>query len=327
MANYEAMTNKELQELCKENGLSTSGPKAILIARLKQGKVNEADVIAETAKTEKSEFAINAMRSALIAAHKLNNRKAITADQATMAGVSDAKYKEWVNMVEELHQKVETYNDLRHTENSTDEQRNLAEGRIYPLWRKCVACGESDEDKKFHKRWFIRPTDVSSLVGYDEVFYATEMGTQMGHATATVFRKKVETLIGWRITGNMVLNDKDRDDLLEYERAVKAVKVATERLNGYTKGDNHIKGLIEKIADMENQIKTVEDTLRQLGQDDNQIAESPIVVPFKVQLKTLKGEKESTEKNKTTNAEIIRKLEERAKQIYATLNPIDETIE
>ena len=75
---------------------------------------------------------------------------------------------------------------------------------------------------------------------------------------------------------------------------------------------------------MENQIKTTEDILRKLGQDDNEIAISEIIIPFRLQLKALKGEKESTEKSKTSNEETVRKLEERAKAIYATLNPIEE---
>ncbi len=324
MANYEAMTKEQLVEVCREKGLATSGVKATLIARLKTGVVNEAEVIKEVAKSEKSEYAINAMRKALIAAHKLNNKKAITSDMATMAGVSESKFKEWCNKVEELRVQIAKYNDLKHQEKTTKEELDQARGKIYPLWRKCVECGESDTDKKFHKRWFIRPTDVETLTGFDEKFYGTEVGTQLGHATSTIFRKLVESLIGWRITGNIMLSDADRDDLLEYEKAVKAVKSATEKLNGYTRNDNHVKGIIEKIADMEKQIATVEDTLRQLGQNDNEIAESPIVVPFKVQLKALKGEKETTEKNKTQNEETVRKLEERAKAIYATLSPIEE---
>lgn len=328
MANYNAMTNKELKELCKKNGLATTGAKPVLVARLNAAKLKAAEEVPAETKTEEkeepSEFAINAMKPALINAHKLNNKKAITSDMATMAGVSADKFKEWLAKVENLRVQVANYNDLRHKEGSTKEQLKLAEGKIYPAWRDVAKCGASDETKAFHKKWFIRETDVPSFIGFDESFYATEVGTQMGHATSNAFRKKVETLIGWRITGNEMLDDKDRDDLLEYERAKKAVKTAEEKLNGYTKNESHVKGLIEKIADMEKQIKTVENTLRQLGQNDNEIAESPLVVPFKVQLKALKGDKESTEKSKTENEEKVRKLEERANAIYANLSPIEE---
>ena len=327
MANYNAMTNKELQALCKEKGLSASGSKPILVARLKSAGVTETNVIAEVVEStgKPSEYAINAMRPALIAAHKLSNKKAITEEIAISAGVTKEKLDEWKKLVETLRQTVANCNDLRHKENATIAEIEEAEGKIYPAWRKVAACGASDADSKvFHKKWFIRETDVPSLIGFDEKFYSTEVGTQMGHATPATFRKMVESLIGWRITGNLMLNDKDRDDLLEYEKALKAIKSAEDKLNGYMKGDNHVKGLIEKIADMERQIKTVEDTLRSLGQDDNEIAESSIIAPFKVQLKALKGDKESTEKNKTANEETVRKLADRAKAIYATLAPIEE---
>lgn len=328
MANYEAMTNKQLQELCKEKGLSTSGTKPILIARLKNGAVNETEVIKEVAEEVASEkpspFAINAMRPALIAAHKLNNRKAITEEIAISAGVTKEKLDEWRTLVEDLRKVVAECNNLRHKEESTSEQITVAKGQIYPKWRKVCKCGESEKDKSFHSRWFIRPEDVDSLIGFDEKFYATEVGTQMGHATPSMFRKYVESLIGWRITGNNMLTDKDRDDLLEYEKAKKTVKTSEERLDGYMKKDVHIKGLVEKIEDMENQIKLVKDTLRQLGQTEEEIAESPIVASFKTQLKVLKAEKESTDKAKASAEETVRKLKKRAEEIYATLKLIEE---
>ena len=327
MANYQAMTNKELINLCKERGLATSGSKPVLIARLTNGVKTEAEVVAEVKAEENkpSEFAINAMRPALIAAHKLNNKKAISSENATHAGVSDYKFKEWLAKVEALRQAVAECNELRHKHGSTVEQIKEAEGKIYPAWRKVAECGASNADSKvFHKKWFIRETDVPSFIGFDESFYATEMGTQMGHATPTVFRKHVEALIGWRITGNDMLSDNDRDDILEFEKAKKGILSADNKLNGYMNGDEHVKGLIEKIADMENQIKTIEDTLRSLGQSDNEIAESVIVAPFRVQLKALKGEKEQTEKSKVANEETVRKLEKRAEEIYALLKPIEE---
>lgn len=328
MANYQAMTNKQLQALCKEKGLSTSGSKPVLIARLNNlgatATVEEVTSEVREATEEISQYAINAMRKALISAHKLNNKKAITEDIAVSSGVSVEKLTEWKEKVESLRQVVMACNDVRHRESSTREQLVLAEGRIYPCWRDVCKCGMSETDKSFHGRWFIRQSDVASLIGFDEKFYATEVGTQMGHAPSSTFRKYVESLIGWRITGNDMLNDKDRDDLLEYEKAVKTIKTSDDRLNGFMKGDNHIKGLIEKIRDMENQIKSTEDILRSLGQNDNDIAESPIVASFKAQLSAFKKDKETVEKTKTKAEETVRKLKERAEQIYATLHLIEE---
>ena len=326
MANYQAMTNKELINLCKEKGLATTGNKAILIARLSQGGKSE-EVTTEVKATDEnrtSEFAINAMRKALIGAHKINNKKAISSDFAISHGVSSDKFKEWCTYVEDLRQVVAECNNLRHNRKSTVEEINDKRGKVYPAWRKVAACGADGTNKVFHKNWFIREADVDSLIGFDESFYATEVGTQMGHATPTVFRKYVEALIGWRITGNDMLSDKDRDDLLEFEKAKKGIISCDNKLNGYMNNDEHVKGLIEKIADMDNQIKTIENTLRSLGQDDNEIAESVIIAPFKVQLKALKSDKESTEKTKVAHEETVRKLEKRAEEIYSILKPIEE---
>lgn len=326
MANYQAMTNKELINLCKERGLSTSGPKAVLIARLSQGVKSEAEVVAEAVKevaeNRTSEYAINAMRPALIAAHKLNNKKAITPEYATMAGVSEDKYKEWLGKVEALRQSVAKFNELRQSQSSKDktEELEIAKNSVFATWRKCVECG--DDGNKFHKKWFINPEyDIYSLAGYDETKYETKNGAQMGHATPTAFRKMVEFLIGWRITGNLILSDEDRDDLLEYEKAKKGIATCDKKLNGYGEGEKHVKGLIEKIVDLENHIKFGEEMFRSQGQDDNEIAENMFLMPSRVQLKALKSEKESAEKTKAAHEETVRKLEDRANAIYAKLNP------
>ena len=213
MANYTTMKKEELVNLCKERKLATDGAVPVLIARLKASDENvseNASPVGVTS-TKPSEYAINAMRPALIGAHKLNNKKAITQQDAIMAGVSEDKFREWCDKCESCRQLVEEYCKLKQVQSVEQEKLTLAYGRLFPAWRELVACGA---EKDFHKNWFIRKEDVDSLVGYNETFIATDMGTQFGNATPVIFRKKVESLIGCRIAANEVMNNKDRDDPL-----------------------------------------------------------------------------------------------------------------
>lgn len=321
MTKYAEMKKQELVNLCEARGLATDGVVSVLIARLKEADKSGVETD-RTATTKPSEFAINAMRPAIIGAHKLNNKKAITQQDAIMAGVSEDKFREWCTKCEELRGYVAEYCKLKQIKSVEQEKLVLAKGRIYPTWRELVACGA---EIGFHKNWFIREEDIESLVGYNETFIATDMGTQFGNNTPTIFRKKVESLIGCRIAANEVMNDKDRDDLMEFYKARTAVAKATDRLNGTTNNDGeHVKGLNDNIADMKAQIKTSEDVLRALGQSEEEISGSPIIAPFRVQLKALETAKKQAEETLKNNEAIVTKLQTRADQIHAAIKRIEE---
>lgn len=315
--NKNTKTKQELIDECKERGLSTDGTVAVLLARLKAA----GDVVIKD-ETKPSEYAINAMRPALIGAHKLNNKKAITQQDAIMAGVSEGKFREWCTKCEDLRMLVVEYCKLKQIKSVEQEKLDLAKGRIYPTWRDVVSCGA---EKGFHKNWFIRPEDVDSLIGYNETFIATDMGTQFGNNTPMIFRKKVESLIGCRIAANDVMNDKDRDDLMEFYKARSAVSKATDRLHGTTNNNGeHVKGILDKIKDIQAHIATSEEVLRALGQSESEISGSTIIAPFRVQLSALESDKKQTEENLKNNESIVTKLQTRADQIHATLKGIEE---
>lgn len=320
MKKVEEMTKQELINECKERALATHGTVEVLRARLKDAIINGKEKVEKPEKP--SEFAINAMRPALIGAHKLNNRKAITLDYAIIAGVSESKFREWCTKCEELRGYVAEYCKLKQIKSTPQEKLDLAKGRIYPTWRELVACGA---EINFHKNWFIRPEDIESLIGYNETFIATDMGTQFGNSTPIIFRKKVESLIGCRIAANEVLNDKDKEDLMEFYKARSAVQKAEDRLNGTTNNDGeHVKGIYDKIKDMEVQIATSENVLKSLGQTEEEISASEIIAPFRVQLKALNKSKEATEESLANNKAIMEKLQTRANQIHATMKLIEE---
>lgn len=316
--NYAEMELKELVNLAKEAGIKGTSKmnKAVLIAAL-----NNADKATEE-RSKKPAYPVNAMRTAIISAHKLNNKSAISKDDAIKGGTTEERFEQWVQWVADLREIASAYVVLKHSRLATKKEKDTARGKIFPAWRSILAVGEEDV---FHKNMFVTEHDVDSIVGYAETFVATSKGTAHSVQSPILFRKKIETLLGCRIAGNAILDDDQRDTLAEFYGAQKTLKNAENRLNGTEdKNGKHIPGVLDIIDTLGKEIKNMKALLTGLGVSEDDISKNATIMGMEERLEELKKEQKTLETSKKNATDTITKLEPKAKAIEDTLNPIEE---
>ena len=288
------------------------------------GTTSESDkeVVAEP----KSEYAINAMRDAIIFAHNYPqcNKKAITEAMALENGATTERFNQWVYWVENLRETVVAYCELKQVKGADPKELAAARGRIFAAWRTILKVGE---ENVFHPNMFLIPEDIESLVGYNETFMATYKGTQFANTSKVIFRKYVESLLGCRIAGNAVLKDADRDTLAEYYGAERAIDKANKALNGTDKNTKdgvvtHVKGIIENIADLTTRISDGEAMLKGFGVSDEDIAQNSMLGALRANLRELEASKVSAEKSRKEAEETKAKHAERVTEIESMLNSL-----
>ena len=186
-------------------------------------------------------YNINAMRPALIAAHKDNNKKALTKDQATGAGVGIDYFNQWVQDVNALRETIYDYVTKKHDPSADKAVVNTAREQIFPKWKTILEAGEKS---KTTKELRVSEFDVDSLVGYAEKFMATGAGTQIAGTTQQIFRKYVESLLGVRIAQNTVLSDEDRDILDAYYKAARRIGQLTDQIAELKQTKSNFKKMI-----------------------------------------------------------------------------------
>ena len=162
-------------------------------------------------------YNINEMRQVLVNAHNDNNKKAINLDMVSGAGIDVAYFTKWKNDIEALRKITLAYVMKKHDPAATNEEIDELRGKIYPKWKTILEAGE---EKKTVKTFSCREYDVDSIVGYCETFVSTACGTAQAGTSETMFRKKIESLIGCKIAKNAVLNDTQRDTLDAYYKAL-----------------------------------------------------------------------------------------------------------
>lgn len=225
----------------------------------------------------------NVMRNALVAAHNQNNTKAITADQATGAGVDAAAFKKWCSDVNALRETV--WNYVAKKKNSRRdaikaEEIRAARELIYPKWREILAAGE---EKVLEKQLRVSENDIEDLIGFSWCFMGTGKGTAEARVGEQIFRRLVESLIGCAIAKNAVLTDEDRETLTAYYGAqktvqrcidkiaelnttIKSYKLKMGEVKGEAKFTEYLQSLIKQAeadkADLEKQQEKAEDEIK-----------------------------------------------------------------
>ncbi len=315
--NYAEMELKELVNLAKERKIKGASKmtKAVLIAALNNSETTEN-------RAENSQYAVNAMRTAIISAHKLCNKSAITKDDAIKGGTTEERFEQWIQWVKDLRDVAAAYVVLKHSNTATKQEKDIARGKIFPAWRSILAVGE---ENVFHKNMFVTEHDVDSIVGYAETFVATVKGSAQSVQSPILFRKKIETLLGCRIAGNAVLNDEQRDTLAEFYGAQRTLKNATNRLNGTEDKDGkHIPGILDTIKALTKELDDMKTLLTGFGISEEEIAKNATIANMRTRLDELKEEQKTVESSKKKAEETIARLGAKAKEIEDSLNPIEE---
>lgn len=201
----------------------------------------------------KKDFAINAMRRAIIEAQKTGNRHAIYLKDATKLGITEERWYQWKLDVAHLQEVVTPYVKAAADGEKTDEELTKLRRDIFPTWRKILKTGEEDI---FHPKMFVRKADVDELIGLGKRYLnVQDVGSVQAEQSEEIFRKGVERLIGCRISGLGFLDATEADIIEAYQFAKSKAKRLMKELDGETTKKGYMPGIIKTIETVENSIK------------------------------------------------------------------------
>ena len=237
-----------------------------------------------------------AMRPALVAAHNDGNTKAINDQRISDLGIDTTAFNMWKSEVKLIHNECKAYVTLkkngRFDSTITAEQIAEARERIYPLWKKLLGFGEKS---KYEKELKCQESDVEDLIGFAWEFFNTGKGTAEVCTKDSVFRKKVESLLGCVIARNEVLSADDREILNRYQRAIRKQAQAKDT-----------------IAELEKKIETFNTTLAGIGESE---AMEPFRAYVQKQIKSVQDDIDAA-KAKQFDAEAEeKKTKEKAQEL------------
>ena len=278
-----------------------------------------------------SNYAINAMRKAIVNQSLNGVNHAITKDEAIESGATEERWSQWKLWVAYLRSVALDYARLQADKSVPENsfQMKSAEALVWKQWRSIIKVGEED---LFHKNMFIRQTDVEKIVtiaGFTNFVYVPGKGKVMTPTTESNFRKWVESFLACRIAGNGILTDADRDTLKGYSGACKAEKTANELLADRTvKLDDGTtettKGFRSILADKEAELSTAQDVLKKIGAKPEDI--ESLTAVYKRAVEKAKKDVEEQETAVKNAQDLQKKLEPSYNKIVETLNKIEDGV-
>ena len=277
-------------------------------------KKNETNATVNTA-----DYAINAMRTAIINQSVNGVNHAITKAEAVASGTTEERWSQWDIWVGDLRDACQHYAELQADRTISDNSKTLkaAEGKVWAHWRSILKVGEED---LFHKNMFIRRSDVEKLTTFaGNITYVFVPG--IGKVPAVTgknnFRKMVECFLAARIAGNAMLSDAQRDIVKNYNNAVNNEKKQKELLNG----SGEEEGLLKAEARKKEAYESVVAALKAANLPEEQI--NSISMASKNAYEATKEARLDAEKA-LANAEKTQKdLKEQYDEIVALLDKLE----
>ena len=203
----------------------------------------------------------NAMRPALVAAHNSGNKKAIDGTMVDFLGIQTAQFEEWKKDCKALYVLVKEYLDLFRAPADAYCPEHVAKmdgvrGKMFPVWATLLSTGEkSKECRELH---IVPEHDIPTIIGKAEKnIFVEEVGSVPAHVGEEVFRKIVETEVGYRIAQNGMLSEEDRDTITTFQSAQKTVKRCNEIGEELFKEFSKAKANLEKFGSASEEIKAV----------------------------------------------------------------------
>lgn len=270
-----------------------------------------------------NEYAINAMRTAIINQSLNGANRAITKDDAEKSGATEERWTQWKLWVADLRLAACEYGDLQADRNYADgcAALKMAENAVWKRWRSILKVGE---ENLFHPNMFIRRTDVEKITTFASnvcYVYVPGKGKVSARTGENAFRKYVEQFLATRIAGNEILSDADRDVIKGYNSAVSAEKKWNDVLSGYTAGDKMIMGLYEQKEAAEKKVAEISAALESAGVGADVIKN--VTAPQTEAMKKIVDDIKTAEKNKATAEKTQAELKEKYDAISALLNKIE----
>lgn len=214
------------------------------------------------------------IKEAIAWAHdEMHNKRALSKKDFEERGLTEQAYDTWVEFNDELLEAASEYNRLAQSSKKvTEKEIQTAIGKVWSAWRNVIKEGT---ESKFNKNFFIRSADATMIANFCALkAMDTARGQQFTNQKSADFRRKVEIVIGIRMTGNAMLDDDKRDTILAYEGALKTIKNNTDALED-TKDKNGtiIPGLRTLVAIAENNLKKEKAFCEKYKCSDEEVAE------------------------------------------------------
>ena len=268
---------------------------------------------------EVREFAVNAMRAAIIAQSLNGVNHAITKDEAVKSGTTEERWNQWVVWVSDLRDACQHYAELQADRNTPEGGKLMkaAEGKVWAQWRSILKVGE---ENLFHKNMFVRRSDAEKLTAFAgniTYVYVPGKGKVPAVTGKNNFRKMVETFLAARISGNAMLSDAQRDVIKGYTSAVNTEKKMTALLDG----EGEEVGLRKTLAVKEEAYNSVVEALKTAGLPAEQI--EVISSASKAAYEAVKKEVETAEKAVKNAQDTQKELKEQYEEITGLLDALE----
>lgn len=264
----------------------------------------------ESKNQEVREFAVNAMRSAIIAQSLNGINHAITKDEALKSGTTEERWNQWVMWVSDLRDACQHYAELQADRNTpeTGKLMKSAEGKVWAQWRSILKVGE---ENVFHKNMFVRRSDAEKLTAFAgniTYVYVPGKGKVPAVTGKNNFRKMVETFLAARISGNAMLSDAQRDVIKGYTSAVNTEKKMTALLDG----EGEETGLRKTLSIKEEAYNSVVEALKaaKLPADQIEVISSAAKAAYEAVKKDVEAAEKAVKKAQDTQKELKEQYDE-----------------
>lgn len=276
----------------------------------------------ETTETVKKSSVLDPMKQAILVSAEAGNKHPVTAQEAACAGISPDDYSAYRAAVRSLRLAATEYGKVVEKKDSTTEAIALAKGRVADKVSEILTVSAD-----FHRNMFTRPEDVETMrvYAYNLATISIEgIGTIAAVTPERSFFKVFESWLGLRIRANEALNDADRDLIMKYLGAKKAVETAKQRLLGNEDTDgNHKPGLKETLASLQKRYDDALEMLGSFGISLEDAIKNPAMTALDEQKTKVEKDISTAEKQKQDAEKYLDEHKDQYNRILATINKIE----
>lgn len=270
----------------------------------------------------KNNSILKGMKQALVMAHNTNNTKAISKDFAAGCGIADNVFESWVGWIESLHYAVAPWVQKFNDKDITDDELKEIYGKVFPILRQLAKVDDTP--------LFIRESDAVRICGFAAKHGKTANGSVDVLVGKVAFRREIETMLGIRLAQNEVLVEDDYDVIVKYEKAMQNQEKAENRLEGYERNGQHVKGLKEQLeeankiyVDMKAVAGITKEIEAKLKKEKKNLFEAyPIITGYMQRVVDLEADIKGTEARIEKAKETQKKLKTKYKEIMGKIAEI-----
>lgn len=260
------------------------------------------------------------MRLSLIAARKLNNKKAISRDFVSgnpKIKDPDKVFEAWCKAVADIYKAIEPWAVAFHDATVKDEDLQKVYMTVVPMWTSLA----TDVDPKM----FVRPNDVHRIVGFTLSTVSTSKGTTDYLKSITSFRKDIETMMGVRIAQSAVLTEEEADLVKRYDKTVANMAKAQARLDGSTnsKGE-HKAGLLDNLTTAQSKLDEVKKLAMSLGVKEDELDDNELIKGYSDAVDDIESNINKTKKKISEYKDYIKDNTKKYKEILKKINEVTE---